>query len=108
MVKPVILLVPGAWHTPAGFSPLIEYLKQHGYNVNGISLASVGSYPAQSTFDADVEVIASAIRDYADQGSEVIVFFHSYGGIPGSSACKGLLKSNREAVGKRGGIVHLM
>ena len=108
MSKPVILLVPGAWHTPLGFSQLTNYLIQHGYTVEGISLASVGSSPPQPNFDADVQVIASTISKHVNQGSDVIILFHSYGSMPGSSACRGLLKSDREAAGKPGGIVHLI
>jgi len=108
MSKPAILLVPGAWHSPSAFSPLTNYLTQHGYTVEGISLASIGSSPPQPNFNADVQVIASTISKHADQGSDVIIIFHSYGGIPGTSACKGLLKSDRKAAGKKGGVVHLI
>lgn len=108
MSKPTILLVPGAWHAPSGFSPLTKYLTQHGYTVEGISLASVGSSPPQPNFDADVNVIASTISKHADSGSDVILLFHSYGGVPGTSACKGLLKSDRSTTGKQGGVVHLI
>ena len=108
MSKPAILLVPGAWHTPSSFYPLTNYLIQHGYTVEGISLASVGSIPPQPNFDADVQVIASTISKHADQGSDVVILFHSYGSIPGTSACKGFLKSDREAAGKKGGVVHLI
>ena len=108
MSKPAILLVPGAWHAPSGFSPLTDYLTQHDYTVEGISLASVDSSPPQPDFDADVHGIASTISKHADQGSDIIILFHSYGGIPGASACKGLLKSDREATGRNGGVVHLI
>ncbi|KIW17009.1 hypothetical protein PV08_04200 [Exophiala spinifera] len=108
MTKPVILLVPGAWHEPSCFSPLASYLVNHGYTVEGISLPSVDSSPPQPNFDGDVAAVASTIRKHADQGSEIVVFFHSYGGIPGSSACRGLLKSDREARGKAGGVTHLI
>ncbi|KAL6245177.1 hypothetical protein RBB50_007952 [Rhinocladiella similis] len=108
MSKPVIVLVPGAWHPPSCFSPLTKYLNEHGYTVEGISLPSVGSTPPEPNFDADVTVIASTVSKCADQGSEVILLFHSYGGVPGASACKGLLKSDRQAAGKKGGIIHLI
>jgi pimeloyl-ACP methyl ester carboxylesterase len=108
MSRPVILLVPGAWHSPSGFSPLVRYLEQHGYMVEGIPLASVGAAVPEPNFDADVMGIASAIRKYVDHGSEVVILFHSYGGIPGSAACKGLLKFDREQAGEKGGIAHLV
>ena len=108
MVKPTVLLVPGAWHSPSGFSALTRYLTRHGYTVEGISLASVGASQPQPNFDADVKAISSVIAEHADRGSDIVILFHSYGGIPGSSACKGLLKSDRQAAGKKGGIIHLI
>lgn len=108
MAKPVIVLVPGAWHPPSCFSPLTKYLEGHGYTVDGISLPSVGSTPPPPNFDADVNVVASTVGKHADQGAEVILLFHSYGGVPGASACKGLSRSDRRAAGEKGGIVHLV
>lgn len=108
MTKPVILLVPGAWHSPSGFAPLANYLTQHNYIVEGIPLPSVGSSPPQTTFDADVQAIASTIGRHADEGSNIVILFHSYGGVPGTSACKGLLKSDRSSTGQSGGVVHLI
>lgn len=108
MTKPVILLVPGAWHSPSSFGPLTDYLTQHNYTVEGISLPSVGSSPSQTTFDADIQAIASAISRHSDEGSDIVILFHSYGGLPGTSACKGLLKSDRSSTGRSGGIVHLI
>ncbi|KAJ9647626.1 hypothetical protein H2204_000256 [Knufia peltigerae] len=108
MTKPVLLLVPGAWHEPSCFSLLATYLVKHGYVVEGISLPSVNSSPPHPNFDGDVDAIASTIQKHADQGSDIVVFFHSYGGIPGSSACRGLLKSDRDARGKPGGVTHLI
>lgn len=115
MSKPTILLVPGAWHGPDSFSPLTTYLRQHDYTVEGISLASVGPFPASPhqgkslpTFDDDVAIIRTTIEKHADLDSEIVLLFHSYSGIPGSSACQGLLKVDRQASGKPGGVVHLI
>lgn len=108
MSRPVVVLVPGAWHNPSGFAPLAKHLTEHGYTVEGVSLASVGASKPMPNFDDDVSAVASSITKFADQGSDVVVLVHSYGGFPGSSACKGLLKSDRQAQGEKGGVVHLI
>ncbi len=100
--KPSIVLVPGAWHPPTAFSPLTKYLEANGYDVHPVALPSVGSSPPQPNFDADVSAISSKLTKLADAGKDIVVLSHSYGGIPGSSAIKGLLKSDR----KSGGVIH--
>lgn len=110
--KPVLLLVPGAWHAPTAFAPTTSILEEAGYTCVPISLPSVESTKSSSfptpNFDADVDAITSELTKYADQGYDIIIVVHSYGGNPGSSACKGFLKSDRQAAGKEGGIVNVI
>lgn len=106
MVKPVLVLVPGAWHPPSAFGPFTKYLESKGYLVDPVALQSVDADPPLHNFDADVQHIAAAVEKHADAGRDVILLTHSYGGNPGSSASKGLLKSQREAAGKSGGIIN--
>ena len=42
-----------------------------------------------------------------DEGKDVVMIAHSYGGSPMSQCTKGLSKTEREAEGKEGGIVRL-
>lgn len=44
----------------------------------------------------------------ADEGRDIVIVTHSYGGIPGTEAAKGLAKSDREAEGKKGGVIKLV
>jgi hypothetical protein len=106
MSKPIIVLVPGAWHPPSAFDPLTKYLQSKGYTVDALALQSVDANPPLDNFDADVQHIARSIEKHTDAGHDVVLLTHSYGGNPGSSACKGLLKSQRAAANKPGGIVH--
>lgn len=102
------VLVPGAWHPLSCLDPLASRLSASGYNVRGIDLASVGAEPPLDSFDPDVDLIRTAIVEEADKGQDVIVFMHSYGGMPGGQACRGLDKKGREAAGKKGGVVGLI
>jgi hypothetical protein len=56
---------------------------------------------------------ANNLRDHVimpvlDGGKDLVLVVHSYGGLVGSAASKGLSKSEREAEGKEGGIVGLV
>ncbi|KAF2165284.1 hypothetical protein M409DRAFT_55707 [Zasmidium cellare ATCC 36951] len=109
MAKPTIILVPGAWHKALeSFHLLTTLLGNHGYVVEAVPLASVGQSLPRLGFEEDVKNVATVIEKHADQGSDIVVLFHSYGGVPGSSACRHLLKSDRSAVGKAGGITHVV
>jgi hypothetical protein len=105
--NPTILFVPGAWHPPSSFDLLASQLKSNAYETAGVKLASVGANPPLKSFAPDVEAIQSHLHTLCDQGKDILVFVHSYGGIIGSEAIKGYIKSEREKQGKKGGVTHL-
>lgn len=110
MSKPTIALVPGAWHTPAHYEPLLEQLRKLGYATISQQLPSVGSEDPKSQSaanDADF-VRRNVLLPELDQGKDVIVLMHSYGGSPGSAAAKGLSKTERAAAGQKGGVIGLV
>lgn len=43
-----------------------------------------------------------------DEGKDVVLFMHSYGGMPGAAAATGLAKSQRAQEGKAGGVIGLL
>lgn len=102
------LLVPGAWHPASSFDPIVKPLKTAGYDVRGIDLACYGAEPPLENFQPDVDVIKKAIEEAVNKGQDVVVFMHSYGGVVGAEACRGLGKKEREASGKKGGVVRLI
>jgi pimeloyl-ACP methyl ester carboxylesterase len=110
--KPTFVFVPGAWHQPSAFKPSLDLLTSAGYEVEAVSLPSVGTVergePATTSFQPDVDAIRKAILSHIDQGKDVIVVMHSYGGIPGSHAVQGLSKDERQAAGKKGSVVKLI
>ena len=55
----------------------------------------------------DAALIAAEAEKLADQGKDVIIVGHSYGGVPVSQSSKALGKEERKAQGKTGGIVQL-
>lgn len=103
---PVIVLVPGAWHAPSALSKVSALLEEAGYETIGVNLASSnsGSQPLEN-YNADVAVIRAAIEGCAAKGKDVVLFMHSYGGVPSNDACKGLVKGRD---GQKYGVVHLV
>lgn len=55
----------------------------------------------------DAAQIAQVVEKLADEGKEVIVLGHSYGGVPVTESVKGLSKEERQKQGKKGGIIWL-
>lgn len=105
--KPVVVFVPGAWHQPICFSPVMKLLEAAGYETKGVKLASVGAPEPLKDFQPDVEAIRQTMRPFIDAGKDVLLVVHSYGGVIGSDAVRGLDKATREKEGKQGGVAHL-
>ena len=88
--KPTIVLVPGAWHPASCFDLIASSLQFYGYETIQVTTPSVGS---SEPFSADVQAIRDAIRTASKKG-EVLLFMHSYGGVPGCCAIEGLRKED--------------
>jgi pimeloyl-ACP methyl ester carboxylesterase len=96
--KPALLLVPGAWHLPGPtFSSTIPLLHSSGYTTSAVSLASNGAAKSVSDpFSLDVERVRAALATLIDeQGKDVVLVMHSYGGMPGSQGCERFAKADR-------------
>lgn len=108
--KPVIVLIPGAWHSPIHYGALISELNNQGYIVSTDKLPSVGSStPRDQSVANDSKFIKSKLlTPLLNAGKDVLLLMHSYGGCPGADAAKGLSKSERKAAGQKGGIVGLI
>lgn len=106
--NPTILLIPGAWHTPACYAPLIARLHALGYPTATASLPSVGVVPGLTTWAADITSITSALAPLVAAGQRVVVVAHSYGSLPAGEAIKPFLLADRTARGEQGGVAHVV
>lgn len=109
--KPTILVLPGAWLNPSTYDAFISRLKHLSFPTAYASYPSLDpSNPA--TADAANDTVAvlegSLLPLIADEGKDVVIVMHSYGGVPGSSAARGLSKAQRSQEGKSGGVVGLI
>ena len=109
--KPTIVLIPGSFSPAAFYTHVLEQLSSHGYESVYATLPSIGrktdGTPA-ATMAEDAASIQSITSKLAEAGHDILLVTHSYGGICGTESVRGLLKSEREAAGKSGGIVRLM
>jgi len=91
--KPTLIFVPGAWHTASTWDKTTALLEPQGYKCVCITLPSTLGNPA-ATFLDDITAARDAIVAETTQGRDVVLVVHSYGSMVGSSAIKGLTKSN--------------
>ncbi|KAK8104899.1 hypothetical protein PG999_008258 [Apiospora kogelbergensis] len=96
-VKPDILLVPGAWHTPAAFDLVRDQLTRRGFQSTAV--------PLLTGVPEDAAAIRAELEKLVDAGKEVMVISHSYGGVPAAAAVEGLNLKDRAAQGQKGGVL---
>jgi hypothetical protein len=113
MSKPSILLIPGSFALPSFYDNIVDAVAAKGYEIKALHNPSSGIAPnegregAPPTMYDDAANIAKEAEKLADEGKDVILVAHSYGGIPTSQSTKGLEKEERQAQGKKGGIVRI-
>lgn len=116
--KPTILLVTGSFALPRFYNPTVALLPPH-VELQIPHLPSVGldtdtgrPHPATSMYD-DANFVLDHLRRLIEQeGKDVIVCAHSYGGIPSTEALglaqkAGLFKTDREGKGEKGGVLRV-
>ena len=96
------IFVPDAWHGPEAFAPTTTLLTAAGYTVHGVNLPSVGPVKHLQSFDPDVVEIRNAINSVLSKGKDVVMLYHSYGGVPGSEALGEYIKDLESGKGKEG------
>ena len=108
--KPTVVLVPGAWHSPIHYSLVTGLLSLGGYPIVSERLPSVNSTtPKSISVTTDANFIRNQlIVPLLNQGKDVLLIAHSYGGSPGAAAAYGLSKAERTAAGQAGGVIGLI
>ena len=79
-IRPRIIFVHGAWVGPWEFSPLVQILRERGWEVDALDLPSTGSTESMLQ---DAAAITTAIEL---AGGPVLLVAHSYGGVPVTEA----------------------
>ncbi|KAF7325355.1 AB hydrolase-1 domain-containing protein [Mycena venus] len=90
--KPTIIIIPASL-LPALF---------------GIELETVGRREKAPSMYDDAAVLSSLATKLADEGKDIVLVAHSYGGVVACEGAKGLAQSVREKESKQGGIVRIV
>lgn len=107
--KPTVLFVHGSWHSPAHFKPIMDLFKASNFPVSCPALPTNGSAPTVNMY-ADAECIRSELSKLInDEGKDVVLVLHSYGGIVGTQAAhEDFNKAVRKGRGLAGGILRIL
>lgn len=107
--KPTIVLIPGSFLHSSHYTPTIQPLHDAGVSIHILDppcyhSKKPGDLP---TMYDDASFISSFVEKLADQGEEVVLVSHSYGGTPTTEGLKGLSVAERRKQGRKGGVVRL-
>lgn len=106
---PVVVVVPGCWSVPAMYRKLGAALESKSFKVHIPDLpTNNGVRPPNSSHEADVEAVRKVVEPLVNDGKEVIMLMHSYGGVVGTNAVQGLSRTDRQSGNLPGGVVHLL
>ncbi|KAH7310603.1 Alpha/beta hydrolase fold-1 [Stachybotrys elegans] len=103
---PTLVIVPGSFGPVSLYADFADTLLRHGVKSKIVDTPSVGRRPglAPGTMSDDVDEIVRVVAPLLDQGLQVVLLTHSYGGIPGTQSLEKLSRKAREAQGKQGGV----
>ncbi|KAE8346495.1 hypothetical protein BDV24DRAFT_176424 [Aspergillus arachidicola] len=103
---PTLILTPGSWHTPISLVHLQTALQTAGYPTQTIAHPTNGAEPPTKTLIDDTTNLRQTLSLLIDQeGKDVVLIAHSYGGLVISNAAEGFGKKDRGNRGLQGGIV---
>ncbi|KAJ5470098.1 hypothetical protein N7530_007455 [Penicillium desertorum] len=108
MDKPTFVFSLGAWLTPIVLDAVRDRLNTLGYPSECPAHPSIGAEPPSLTLEDDVASMRRVLRTLADEGKDIVLVAHSYGGVVASTASEGLVKHVRAESGKPGGIIKVV
>ncbi|KAL2062323.1 hypothetical protein VTL71DRAFT_6589 [Oculimacula yallundae] len=106
--KPTLVLVHGAFHGPECFHLIQPKLEALGFPVVAVALVTAGRTNPTATYRDDVTAIHEILLPILDEGKEVVMVAHSWGGVPGAASIEGHSTQDRKARGLEGGVISLL
>jgi surfactin synthase thioesterase subunit len=106
MANPALVIVPGSFAPTKMYDEFVESLKSHDIKTIVINTPSVGRKEGRppATMSDDAQEISNVVSKLLDEGEQVVLMTHSYGGIPGTESLKTISRKARESEGKEGGV----
>ncbi|KAL6238423.1 hypothetical protein BDW75DRAFT_201740 [Aspergillus navahoensis] len=111
MSLPTIVLVHGAWHTPANYAHYADALRTQGFTVHCPLLPTCNkSLPGQPCLNDDIKLVRDLVSSLTNTGHRILMIMHSYGGAVGTEAVQGLAYPIRASTdgASAGGVIHLV
>ncbi|KAF2824284.1 alpha/beta-hydrolase [Ophiobolus disseminans] len=110
-MAPTMVIVPGSFARSEMYDPVVLPLRETGHTIHALDppcypKSHKKGTPAPSMYD-DAKFIQDFVERLADKGEDVVIFAHSYGGLPATESLKTITKSERSAQGKRGGVIRI-
>lgn len=106
--SPIFVFVPGAWHTPDTFDTIRGLLADRGFDSEAVANQSVGASDPLTGLHADIAFTKGVLQKLSDEGRQIVVVAHSYGGMVGAGAVEGLSFSERSKAGLPGGVIQVV
>lgn len=107
--KPTIIIIGGAFHTPASYSKLASALRATGFEVHVPRLPTCNeARPPNADLADDTNLIRSYIESLVLAGRIVVPIGHSYGAQVMTNALCGLGLETRSSQGLKGGVSNLI
>lgn len=107
--RPTLVIIGGAFHTPASYNKLASALRASGFEVHVPRLHTCNeARPPNSDLADDTSLIRSYVESLVLSGRTVVAIGHSYGGQVMSNALCGLGLEARSSQGLKGGVSHLV
>lgn len=111
MSSPTILIIPGSFTTAqmyyATMSSISKLNSSSETYVSNLPSATRNPPEQAATLADDVSHFTRLVEKLADQDKDIVLVAHSYGGVV-ATEIKGVTKSEREAEGKKGGVVRIV
>lgn len=110
---PQLLIVPGSYTSALAYISIRDHLRKSHPSlpeaiIYDLPTASSGPPLPPPTLYDDAAFFAEKITELVDQGVDVVLFAHSYGGVVAREAMKGVSKAERESQGKSGGVAKVI
>ncbi|CAG8958823.1 hypothetical protein HYFRA_00011774 [Hymenoscyphus fraxineus] len=105
-----VVIAPGGWPLEEFFHPLIKSFQER--SISAVCKVP-SSYPetAEGQLPVNPDMVylrENVLLPLVEEGKDVVLLMHSYGGIYGGAAVEGLSKKERSASQKSGGIIALI
>ncbi|KAL2809148.1 Alpha/beta hydrolase fold-1 [Aspergillus granulosus] len=108
--KPLLVILPGAFHTPANYRKVTNPLRASGYGILGVDYLVTATStqpdpnPAHSFLD-DAAALRQKLIPLFNEGRTAVLISHSYGSLPATHTVQEQTIVEREKRGEKGGIM---